>query len=106
MAPSKILQGRCVEPDAFFSWEKQVFLVGFSLAILRFLPKSKNRLNTSLLYYKLNNKNFQNKTEELPNRPCLTVIGGIQRTCRGQLYDELGLHSLVKRHWCNKVPFL
>ena len=33
----------------FFSWEKQVFLVGFSLTIPRFPHKSKNRLNTSLL---------------------------------------------------------
>ena len=32
----------------FFSREKQVFLVGFSLTILRFPRKSKNRLNTSL----------------------------------------------------------
>ena len=32
----------------FFSREKQVFLVGFSLTIPRFPRKSKNRLNTSL----------------------------------------------------------
>ena len=36
----------------FFSWEKKVFLVGFSLTIPRFLPKSKNRLNTSLPSYR------------------------------------------------------
>ena len=34
----------------FFSREKQVFLVGFSLTILRFPHKSKNRLSTSLIF--------------------------------------------------------
>ena len=32
----------------FISWEKQVFLVGFSLTFPRFPRISKNRLNTSL----------------------------------------------------------
>ena len=36
----------------FFSREKQIFLVGFSLTIPRFLRKSKNRLNTSLPSYR------------------------------------------------------
>ena len=35
----------------FFSREKQVFLVGFSLTIPRFLRRSKNRLSTSLHKY-------------------------------------------------------
>ena len=33
----------------FISWEKQVFLVGFSLAFPTFPRESKNRLNTSLV---------------------------------------------------------
>ena len=37
----------------FFSREKQVFLVGFSLTIPQFPRKSQNRLNTSLLTIKI-----------------------------------------------------
>ena len=37
----------------FFSREKQVFLVGFSLTIPRFPHKSKNRLNASLIHLQL-----------------------------------------------------
>ena len=29
----------------------------------------------------------------------------MQGTSRERLYDELGLHSLVKRHWRNKLVF-
>ena len=35
------------EDRGFFSREKQVFLVGFSLTIPRFPRKSENRLNTT-----------------------------------------------------------
>ena len=34
--------------------------------------------------------------------PCLAITGAIQETSRTKLYDELGLHSLIKRCWCNK----
>ena len=39
------------------------------------------------------------------NRACLAIAGGIQGTSRERLYDELGLHSLVKRRWSNKLFF-
>ena len=42
----------------FFSREKQVFLVGFSLTFPRFPRISKNRLNTSLGFVKYS-KDFQ-----------------------------------------------
>ena len=38
-------------------------------------------------------------------RAYLTITGGMQGTSREQLSDELGLHSLVKRHWRNKLVF-
>ena len=49
--------------------------------------------------------NFQNKLEKVQYRVCLAITGGIQGTSRERLYDELGLHSLVKRRWCNKLVF-
>ena len=38
-------------------------------------------------------------------RACLAITSGIQGTSRERLYDELGLHSLVKRRWGNKLVF-
>ena len=42
---------------------------------------------------------------EVQYRACLAITGGIQGTSRKQLYNELGLHSLVKRRWHNKLVF-
>ena len=47
-----------------------------------------------ILNDKPNNKNFQNKMEKVQY---IAITGGIQVTSRERLYDELGLHSLVKR---------
>ena len=58
-----------------------------------------------ILYDKPSNDNFQNKMEKVQYRACLMITGGIQGTSREQLYDELGLHLLVKRCWCNKLAF-
>ena len=49
-----------------------------------------------ILYDKPNNGNFQNKLEKLQYRACLAITGAIQGTSRTKLYDELGLHSLIK----------
>ena len=38
-------------------------------------------------------------------RACLAITGKIQGTSREQVYDELGLHSLVTRCWHNKLVF-
>ena len=35
--------------------------------------------------------------EKVQYRACLAITGGIQGTSRERLYDELSLHSLVKR---------
>ena len=43
--------------------------------------------------------------EKCQYRACLSTTGVIQGTSREQLYNELGLHSLVKRRWCNKLVF-
>ena len=59
-----------------------------------------------LLYDKPNNENFQNKLEKVQYRACLAITGAIRGTSRTKLYDELGLYSLIKRRWCNKLTFL
>ena len=58
-----------------------------------------------ILYDKPSNDNFYNKWEKLQYRACLAITGEIQGTSRERLYDELGLHSLVKRRWHNKLVF-
>ena len=58
-----------------------------------------------ILYDKPNNENFQNKLEKVQYRACLAITGAIQGTSRTKLHDELGLHSLIKRRWCNKLIF-
>ena len=58
-----------------------------------------------ILYDKPNNENFQNKSENVQYRACLVTTGAIQGTSRTKIYDELGLHSLIKRRWCNKLIF-
>ena len=58
-----------------------------------------------ILYDKPNSGNFQKKLEKVQHRVCLAITGAIQGTSRTKLYDELGLHSLIKRRWCNKLIF-
>ena len=58
-----------------------------------------------ILYGKLENENFQNKLEKVQYRASLAKTAAIQRTSRQKLYDRLGLHSLSKRRWCNKLIF-
>ena len=49
-----------------------------------------------ILYDKPKKKNFQNKLEKDQHRACLAITGAIQGTSRTKIYDELGLHSLIK----------
>ena len=56
-------------------------------------------------YDKPNNEHFQNKLEKVQFRACLAITGAIQGTSRAKLYDELGLHSLMKRRSRNKLIF-
>ena len=58
-----------------------------------------------VLYDKPNNENFQNKLEKVQYRACLAITGAIQGTSRTKFYDELGLDSLIKRRWSNKLIF-
>ena len=58
-----------------------------------------------VIYDKPSNDNFRNKMDKVQYRACLVITGGIQGTSRERLYDELGLHSLVKRRWRNKLVF-
>ena len=56
-------------------------------------------------YDKPNNGNFQNKLEKGQYRACLAITSAIQGTSRTKLNDELALHSLITRCWCNKLTF-
>ena len=44
--------------------------------------------------------------EKVQYRAHPAITDGMQGTSRERLYDELGLHSLVKRRWRNKSVFL
>ena len=59
-----------------------------------------------ILYDKPENENVLNKLEKVQYRACLAITSAIQETSRQKLYDELGLHSLSKRRWRNKLIFL
>ena len=43
--------------------------------------------------------------EKVQYRACLAITGGITGTSTERLYDELGLHSLVKRRWRYELIF-
>ena len=58
-----------------------------------------------ILYDEPNNENFQKKIEKVQCRACPAITGAIQETSGTKLHDELGLHSLIKRRWCNKLIF-
>ena len=47
----------------------------------------------------------QSKIEKVQYKACIPITGGIQETSRERLYDELGLMSLSKRRWYNKLIF-
>ena len=48
------------------------------------------------------NLNFEIKVQ---CKACIAITGAIQGTSRERLYDELGLMSLSKRRWYNKLIF-
>ena len=50
-----------------------------------------------ILYDKPGNQNFQNELEKVQYKACLAITGAIQGTSRQKIYDELGLHTLIKR---------
>ena len=58
-----------------------------------------------ILYDKPNNEYFQIKLAKVQYRACLSITGAIRGTSRTKPYDELGLHALIKRFWCNKIIF-
>ena len=57
------------------------------------------------LYDKPGNINFESKIEKVQYKACIAITGAIQGTSRERLYDELGLMSLSKRRWYNKLIF-
>ena len=59
----------------------------------------------NILYDKPNNEHFQNKLEKVQCRAYLAITGASQGNSGTKLYDELGLHSLIKRRWCNNLIF-
>ena len=58
-----------------------------------------------IVYDKRNNENFQNELEKVQYGDCLATTGALQGTSTTKLDDELGLHSLIKRRWCNELLF-
>ena len=57
------------------------------------------------MYDKPGNLNFESKIEKVQYKACIAITGAIQGTSRERLYDELGLVSLSKRLWYNKLIF-
>ena len=58
-----------------------------------------------ILYDKPGNLNFESKIEKVQYKACIAITGAIQGTSRERLFDELGLVSLSKRLWYNKLIF-
>ena len=58
-----------------------------------------------ILYDKPENQKFQNKFEKIQYKACLAITGTVRGTSGKQIYDELGLHTLIKRRWRNKLTF-
>ena len=78
---------------------RKVFLTIYKSFIERHLDYG------DILCDKPENENFQNKLEKDQYRTCLAMTGVMQETSRQILYGELGLHSLSKRRWRNKLFF-
>ena len=58
-----------------------------------------------ILCDKPGNLNFESRIEKVQYEACIAITGAINGTSREQLYDELGLMSLSKRRWYNKLTF-
>ena len=58
-----------------------------------------------ILYDKPNYGHFQNKLEKVLYNNCLAITDALQGTSKIKIYDELSLHSPIKRRWCNKWIF-
>ena len=76
----------------------------YSLPLLTLKSFIRLHLNyNDILYDKPGNENFQSKLEKVQYRASLAITGAIKETSRQNLYNELGLHSLSKRRWRNKL---
>ena len=87
---------------------RQILSVGLPRNALLTIHKSFVRRHLDygdILYDKPNNENFQNKLEKVQYRACLAITGAIQGISRTKLYDEVYLHSLIKRRCCIKSIF-
>ena len=60
---------------------------------------------SGILHDKPGNLNFESKIEMVQYKTCIAITGVIQGTSRDRLYDELGLMSLIKRRWHDKLIF-
>ena len=59
-----------------------------------------------ILYDKPENENFQNKLKKAQYRASLAIQVQYKKHQGKKIYDELGLHLISKRRWCNKLIFL
>ena len=58
-----------------------------------------------VISYMTNQTKLQNKMKKVQYRAYLAITDEVQLISRERLYDELGLHSLVKIRWLNKLIF-
>ena len=74
---------------------------------LQYINLSRDLILTMVMSYMINQAMmiFQSKMVKVQYRACLAITGGTQGTSRERLYDELGLHGLVKRRSRNKLVF-
>ena len=78
------------------------------LTILKSFTILKSCKTSSWLWWyfsMINQTKFSEQIRKSSYRACFAITGAIQGTSRTKLYDELGLHSLIKRRWCNKIIF-
>ena len=56
-----------------------------------------------IIYDQAYNASFQRKLESIQHNATLAITGGIQRTSKEKLYQELGFKSLQQRCWYRNI---
>ena len=58
-----------------------------------------------ITYDKPHNESLENKVENIQDKACIAITGGIQGTSREHFYNELDLEFLGDRRRCRKLNF-
>ena len=56
-----------------------------------------------VIYDEAYNETFHQKPESIQCNACLALSGAIRGSSREKIYQELGLESFQRRHWCRKL---